>query len=505
MKHFVDLVSAIFLTFLLSEAVDFKSRKQLSTEAVGTESTEAVSLESLAEAADGKWRAFSELPADDAASAATSVPELTSLPDLPSLPEQSSNLLVDGNLMTSDPAFGVESEVKHSLSSPPTDSKHSSLADIAAAVQQLPADSQVVPNLDAAKFGAVFVQAVGADHREQIDGLEQTVMGLAKMGGYLDPGDFAPRDAIHHLVNDTMKMHLVSEARDAEEKLRQLLTNFDSCVPTYHWSEFKGYFDNHTLCRKNQSNYIIELEHANKSWNQSYHRMLSACHNFSLIDVIPRFDECEIWGLPAAVRLTAEERRDKFKAKFLAWNESFTSCEVAKRNETMSKERVKLLIALLRDTTIRCVALQTDMDQRACDLNIEDCSKQSKCYHDVLCSYEAEYKNAADLEKALNPQYRTLERILCILSALKSEDVDSEIDDCKARTYSAEPVSIDWTELQVPAMGDCGAEIPWPNSSFYGKIVTDSIPSNVKRDDCFASPCCMGHRGNMEPCQNCGE
>jgi len=477
MKLFMVL---FWLPFLLSShfagAVDFKQRSK--------SASAAVTLESLLE--DAGETAPEDLPSDEQRpgelSASTMDPALGMASTMdPALEVDSMTFL--------DPAFGV-AESKRSIllpraSSQPPWKKPTGIVDLARSASLGDLLSQAGSH-----------QAAGGEPGDEIEGLQSRVLALASR----DPGTEAARDAIRRLVSDNMKPRLVNQMVSAQKKLRQLLVTFDECAPTHHWSELVGYYDKHSRCRRNQSNYTFQLEHATTSWNRSHHSMTTRCHNFSLMDVIPKADECVLPDSPEFVRLHAEQRRDLFRQKFLAWNKSFTACNEAKQDEEMWRERKTLLSEVVGNISSRCRALQTTMDQQACDLNVQDCTQQRKCHHMAMCEYKAEYENAVALEKASQPQYRSLERILCMLSAFEKDDVDAEIGACKDLTHSAEPVSVSWAEFQAPTMPHCGSEIPWPNSTWYVKVVTESFPSNVALDYCSADPCCIGQP--IEPCQN---
>eukprot|EP00434_Breviolum_minutum_P023551 symbB.v1.2.020776.t1/scaffold1767.1/size102399/1 len=189
--------------------------------------------------------------------------------------------------------------------------------------------------------------------------------------------------------------------------------------------------------------------------------------SFRSVNVFESPDECLVSGDDVLAYLKA--MRDHFGTKKVAWWDDYYSLEnVTKKITGWNCTEMEVSYY---DQLTSCENKQQHLEQIACEVHErtnESCTTMPACYEAKWSRYLGEAESANTTIQDLKYEYRAIKRILCLLDAFESEDMDTKLEECMNARYTAASVksqcvdnhpSVKKPPYDIPAVCDTGVGV----------------------------------------------
>lgn len=218
--------------------------------------------------------------------------------------------------------------------------------------------------------------------------------------------------------------------------------------------------------------------------------------SFRSVNVFESPDECLVSGDDVLAYLKA--MRDHFGTKKVAWWDDYYTLEnVTKKITGWNCTEMEVSYY---DQLTSCENKQQHLEQIACEVHErtnESCTTMPACYEGKWSRYLGEFESANTTIQDLKYEYRAIKRILCLLDAFESEDMDAKLEECMNARYTAASVKSQCVEshpdvkkppYDIPAVCDTGVTaILHPDDKNFNE--TEYASKGIHASRCIASCC----------------
>ncbi|CAJ1355180.1 unnamed protein product [Effrenium voratum] len=267
-------------------------------------------------------------------------------------------------------------------------------------------------------------------------------------------------------------------------------------LPSGFNGDFKELREAHQSCRAAIASKKQEMETCKTSRSSLILQEQTLTTQFQGINIFESPDECRVKGDDVLAYLAS--MRDHFKGKKTTWWSTYYKLENV--TEDITKWNCTEKEIAYYDKIAECQNRQLSLEETACQLHErtnESCDLLPACYKANWLNYETEAARANSSIEDLRYEYRAVKRILCLLDAITSSDVQAKLEICMETKYSGAAVSsacvesFDATEkpeFTTPEVCKEGVKtILHPNDANFNE--TEYASKGIAASPCLASCC----------------
>jgi len=254
--------------------------------------------------------------------------------------------------------------------------------------------------------------------------------------------------------------------------------------------------NDHQSCRSTLPQKKQDFESCHKIRSSLVAQEQVLLDSFRSVNVFESPDECLVSGDDVLAYLKA--MRDHFGTKKVAWWDDYYSLEnVTKKITGWNCTEMEVSYY---DQLTSCENKQQHLEQIACEVHErtnESCTTMPACYEAKWSRYLGEAESANTTIQDLKYEYRAIKRILCLLDAFESEDMDTKLEECMNARYTAASVksqcvdnhpSVKKPPYDIPAVCDTGVTaILHPDDKNFNE--TEYASKGIHASRCIASCC----------------
>lgn len=254
--------------------------------------------------------------------------------------------------------------------------------------------------------------------------------------------------------------------------------------------------NDHQSCRSTLPQKKQDFESCHKIRSSLVAQEQVLLDSFRSVNVFESPDECLVSGDDVLAYLKA--MRDHFGTKKVAWWDDYYSLEnVTKKITGWNCTEMEVSYY---DQLTSCENKQQHLEQIACEVHErtnESCTTMPACYEAKWSRYLGEAESANTTIQDLKYEYRAIKRILCLLDAFESEDMDTKLEECMNARYTAASVksqcvdnhpSVKKPPYAIPAVCDTGVTaILHPDDKNFNE--TEYASKGIHASRCIASCC----------------
>jgi len=211
-------------------------------------------------------------------------------------------------------------------------------------------------------------------------------------------------------------------------------------LPSGFDGDFGSLREAHSTCRSQISSRKQEMDSCKSSRESLILQEHTLTSQFRSINIFESPEECSVKGTDVLGYLAS--MRDHFDGKKTTWWATYYKLENVTKNITKWNCTEKELAYY--DKLAECAQKQLGLEETACELHArtkEACALLPSCFNKNWKNYAKQVALANATISDLRFEYVAVKRIMCMLDAFSSDDVEAKIENCMAKKYSGAAIS----------------------------------------------------------------